>query len=136
MCFNSKKVSVVASFRANWEDRFPARTFIVLTQHSLTHYASYINRIKHFTCGILSALSLSLGRSDCIFRDDGRGLPLGGAGRPDRPPPVAAHLSLHQQCLLLLLLLRPGIQHLSALPTPFRCRVGLFYLTLASLKKT
>lgn len=77
----------------------------------------------------------SLGRSDCIFRNDGRGLSLGGAGRPDRPSPVAAHLSVHQQCLLLLLLLRPGIQHFPALPTPFRCRVGFpFFLSLTFIQ--
>ena len=63
-------------------------------------------------------------RSDRVLRDDGGGLPVGGSGGSDRPAPGAAHLSLHQQHLLLLLLLRPGIQHLPVLQAALRRRVS------------
>lgn len=65
----------------------------------------------------------SLCRSYCIFWDDGWRFPMGSSGWPDRPSAVSSHLSLYQQYLLLLLLLCPGLQHLSVLPPPFGCWV-------------
>lgn len=65
----------------------------------------------------------SLCRSYCIFWDDGWRFPMGSSGWPDRPSAVSSHLSLYQQYLLLLLLLCPGLQHLSVLPPPLGCWV-------------
>lgn len=135
-------VSVITSARFLFlrllEQTSPTQTFMAssslcfLMLQIITEPVWNVNFFFFFLTFYMCHSFCSLGRSDCIFRDDGRGLPLGGAGRPDRPPAVAAHLPVHQQCLLLLLLLRAGIQHLPALQTPLRRRVG-FSLSSGSL---
>ena len=68
----------------------------------------------------------SLHRPDCISGHDGGSVPVGRPRGPDRTAPVSPHLPLHQQCLLLLLLLRPGLQHLPLLSPTVRCWVSGF----------
>ena len=82
-----------------------------------------------------SSLSASLPttRPDRVPWDDGGGLRVGRNGRPDWPAADPAHLPVHQQRGRLLLVLRPGLQHVPALSHGLRLWVRrLFYPALCT----